>query len=213
MAKHMVKCPYCNEIFDSNSEPFVKVGRRYAHEKCYNERDIEAEANKITGKHVVVCKYCGQSFDRDTEPCVKIGNRYAHKTCFENQDKTIVQEDLDREAFWEYIKVLYGKKYNYPSINKQVETYIKEYNFTYSGMLKALKWFYEIERGDKEDSGGRVGILPYIYEDARRYYFNIYLAQNRMREAEFFKQVEAITITSPTTHARPVKLWFSEDED
>ena len=45
------------------------------------------------------------------------------------------------------------------------------------------------------------------------YYFNIYLAQKKMQEAKFFQEVQAIVITSPTTHARPVKLWFSEDED
>lgn len=53
MAKAMVKCPYCGQTFDRNNPDikWVKVGRRYAHETCYQkknlsmsqeERDLEA---------------------------------------------------------------------------------------------------------------------------------------------------------------------------
>lgn len=38
MAKHLVKCLYCNQTFDANSEPFVKPrANRYAHKACYEE--------------------------------------------------------------------------------------------------------------------------------------------------------------------------------
>lgn len=39
MAKCMVKCPYCGQRFDRNNPDikWIKIGRRYAHEKCYNE--------------------------------------------------------------------------------------------------------------------------------------------------------------------------------
>lgn len=35
MAKHLVKCMYCNKTFDTNEEEFVKPrSNRYAHKKC-----------------------------------------------------------------------------------------------------------------------------------------------------------------------------------
>lgn len=35
MAKHVVKCPICNQQFDANSEPYVMISaRRYAHKEC-----------------------------------------------------------------------------------------------------------------------------------------------------------------------------------
>lgn len=35
MAKHMVKCLYCGEMFDINSEPYIKPrSNRYAHVAC-----------------------------------------------------------------------------------------------------------------------------------------------------------------------------------
>lgn len=36
MAKHLVKCPYCNETFDASQIEFIQVGRRYAHKTCYD---------------------------------------------------------------------------------------------------------------------------------------------------------------------------------
>ena len=40
MAKHYVICLYCNEKFDREAEPAVKVnGRRYAHQKCVEEHE------------------------------------------------------------------------------------------------------------------------------------------------------------------------------
>lgn len=37
MAKHIVKCMYCQESFDTNTEPFEKPrNNRYAHKACYD---------------------------------------------------------------------------------------------------------------------------------------------------------------------------------
>lgn len=49
MAKHLVKCLYCGEIFDANQTPFVKINRRYAHQDCLESTDkkiLKAETDK-----------------------------------------------------------------------------------------------------------------------------------------------------------------------
>ena len=162
----------------------------------------------------VKCLYCGKQFDRNAEPNIQIGRRYAHKACYDAQSKETIQEQKDIEEFWQYIKQIYGPEYNYVSISKQVESYIKQYNFTYSGMLKSLKWFYEIEHGDKESGNGRVGIIPYIYEDAKKYYYNLYLAQQRNKDVEGYRlEVKEIVIASPRVFVAPPKLFDLGDED
>lgn len=52
MAKKInVKCKYCEQMFDRNNEPFIKIKNRYAHPECHEkhlaamtqeDRDIEA---------------------------------------------------------------------------------------------------------------------------------------------------------------------------
>jgi len=66
--------------------------------------------------------------------------RYAHKSC-----ATIHPSD-DREKFKVYIIKLYELKddYLWPKLVIQAEKIAKQYNFTYSGMMKALEYFYHI---------------------------------------------------------------------
>ena len=165
-------------------------------------------------KCMVKCLYCGEQFDRLSEPNVKIGRRYAHQKCYNAQSSEDLQLQQDKHNFWEYIKEIYGNDYNYVSISKQVESYIKQYNFTYSGMLKSLKWFYEIKHNSKENSNGRVGIIPYIYEDAKKYYYNLYLAQQRNKDIQNYRlEVKEIVIASPRMFIAPPKLFDLGDEE
>ena len=50
MPKAMVKCLFCGQQFDRLSEPNVKIGRRYAHESCYNAQD-EKNLKEQKDKH------------------------------------------------------------------------------------------------------------------------------------------------------------------
>ena len=162
----------------------------------------------------VKCLYCGEQFDRLSEPNVKLGRRYAHKSCYESQDEEQLKLDKDKHDFFEYIKELYGDDYNYISISKQAESYIKQYNFTYSGMLKSLKWFYEVKGNSKEGSNGRIGIIPYIYEEAKKYYYNLYLAQQRNKDVQGYRlEVKEIVIASPRMYVAPPKLFDLGDDD
>ena len=165
-------------------------------------------------KVMVKCLYCGQQFDRISEPNVKIGRRYAHKLCYEQQDQQVIQKQKDEHDFFEYIKEIYGEDYNYVSIHKQAESYIKQYNFTYSGMLKSLKWFYEVKHNNKESSSGRIGIIPYIYEEVKKYYYNLYLAQQKNKDIKEYKlETKEIVIPSPQMYTNPPKLFDLGDEE
>ena len=162
----------------------------------------------------VKCLYCGERFDRLSEPSVKVGRRYAHKACYEAQDDEVLKAQKDKDDFFAYIKELYGEDYNYISISKQAENYIKNYDFTYSGMLKSLKWFYEVKHNDKESSNGRIGIIPYIYEEAKKYYYNLYLAQQRNKDIQNYRlEVKEIVIASPRMYIAPPKLFDLGEEE
>lgn len=165
-------------------------------------------------KAMVKCLYCGEQFDRLSVPNIKIGRRYAHKECYEQQDAEVLKEQQDKHDFFNYIKELYGEDYNYISISKQAESYIKQYNFTYSGMLKSLQWFYEVKHNSKESANGRIGIIPYIYEDAKKYYYNLYLAQQRNKEVQNYRlEVKEIVIASPRMYITPPKLFDLGEEE
>lgn len=169
-------------------------------------------------KHIVKCIYCNQQFDREAEPTKQVSaRRYAHLQCWQDHEANMSQEEKDMNAFYEYTKNLFGEDYNYILTKKLAERYIKENNYTYSGMLKSLKWYYEKQGNSIEKSNGSIGIIPYIYKSAYDYYFALYQAQliNKEKDLSNFTipKIKIYNIESPRVYTRPPQLWFEEDND
>lgn len=130
-------------------------------------------------KHIVKCKFCGVSFDESLEPAVKIKNRYAHELCAKRAEAAIEKDQSDFSDLLDYIKQLYGFETIPKVIFQQINQFVKEYNYTHSGILKSLKYFYEIKHNDIAKANGKISIVPYIYENARNYYYAIWEAQQQ----------------------------------
>ena len=172
-------------------------------------------------KAIVKCLYCGKQFDRNDPSIkfVKIGRRYAHLACSINHEANMTQEEKDLRDLCEYIKDLLGSEYNFKKVEHQIKEY-KQYKdgdsmpYTYSGMLASLKWFYEVKNNSKEAANGGIGIIPYIYNDAKKYYYQLYLAQEKNKEVTNYEvAVEIINIPPPRAQQSKIKLWFDDEED
>lgn len=163
---------------------------------------------------IVKCKYCGIQFDRNAEPAVEVSaRRYAHKACADKYQETISQDELDYIELEKYIKKLFSLQVVNAKIKKQIRDFRQEYNYTYSGMLKTLYWWFEIRGNSIEQAQGGIGIIPFVYNDACQYYYSIYLAEIANKEVEIYKpQVKEIEIGSPRVKPNPIKLFNLDDE-
>ena len=164
-------------------------------------------------KRMVKCLYCGEMFDANAEPYVKPrANRYAHQHCAEKHEKNITQEEKDEEELYEYIKHLFGKNYNYMKIKKQVESF-RKMGYSYNGIKLSLKWFYEIKGNSLENANGGIGIVPYVFNDAKQYYYNLYLAKLANADVNNYKpRVIEIFVPVPVVHRRPPRLFNLEGD-
>lgn len=167
--------------------------------------------------HNVKCLYCGKQFDRDKVQCTQIGRRYAHVDCADAEVQKINQEEADKCALDDYIIKLLKIDYIDARIRKQINTYIKDYNFTYSGMKKALIYFYEIKGNSVEKANGGIGIIPYIYRQAFEYYYSLWEAQQKNNDkiiSEYKPTVVEVTIPQPKRNIRKRNLFsFLDDEE
>ena len=170
--------------------------------------------------HPVICSICGKKFDRDVVQAVKTGaRRYAHATCDPNNQDLVPladksAQDKDLIALKDYIKNLYGDKANWHLIMKQIKDYQSQYNYSLSGMLKSLVWFYEVKGNSPEKSNGGIGIIPYAYQDAFNYYYSLFVAQSQNIDKdikEYTNKVKEITI--PLPEIRLPKRMFNLDDD
>ena len=102
------------------------------------------------------------------------------------------------------------------AINKNIKRYREEYNYTYSGIHKALIYFFEIKGNSIKKANGNIGIVPYVYKDAFNYYYSIWEAnqKNETKKIEDYLQEEhVITIQSPQRKIKQRKLFTFLDED
>ena len=166
--------------------------------------------------HQVKCLYCGQIFDRDKVPFVQVSKRrYAHKECSMSEDEKKLQENKDREELYDYIMKLFNISFVDPKIQKQIKKYIEENNYTYSGIKKALVYFFEIKGNSIEKANGGIGIIPYVYQQACDYYYALFLAKNANKDKDLSKysnhKIKTIQIESPQIKIKPHKLFHMEE--
>jgi len=167
--------------------------------------------------HYCICSVCGVRFDRDKIQAVKSGaRRYAHQTCLpQGEIVPLPQKDEDLVKLENYIQQLLGEDYNKARVNKQIKDYVAE-GYTLSGILKSLIYFYEVKGNSREKANGGIGIVPFVYKDAYRYYYSLYIAnlQNQEKDVkEITSKVKEISIPIPQITLR--KRFFNvevEDE-
>ena len=216
---HPVICSICKTTFDRDKIAYVQTAaRRYAHADCSLRQ--AAELNKeitftvIDPTDEVSCKYCKKRFKKSETNYIQITNsQYAHVSCAELEAK---REKTDAEKLDDYIMKMFGYDYVPPRAKKQINDYVQEYNYTYSGMLKALIYFYEIKGGDVEQAHDSVGILPFIYNEAKQYYFNLWSAQqrNNLKDIkQFIPEVVEVHIQPPQRNIPKRKLFSFLDEE
>lgn len=166
---HPVVCPKCGERFDRDIHPFVRVGaRRYGHPDCYPDLEVESPPQK--SKPIAKCKPKAEKKQKNDELA----------------------------TLKKYISQIYGDKANWQIIMKQIKSYQKEYNYTLSGILKSLMWFYEVKGNSVEGSNGGIGIVPYCYRDAFNYYYSIFIANQANQNKTLNNEVKEICIPIPT---------------
>ena len=159
--------------------------------------------------HFVICKYCKERFDRDKESFVEVGaRRYAHKFCADKIDAAIPQEEKDYNNLEKYIKQLFKIDKINAKTKKQIRDFKQEYGYTYTGMLKTLYWWYEIKGHTIELARDGIGIVPFIYEDAEKYYYTLYLAKIVNEKVQEYKtKTVEVEIPPPEIYTNPIKLF------
>lgn len=181
---HNVACIYCKAKFDRDKETYAQISsRRYAHASCalreYEKNPAGKKPEVIDPTNFIVCTYCKKTFDKSKEPFKLFSNgKYAHQECFDLEQ---TRNLTDQEKLERYIMKLFHSDYVYAKIKKQIKDYVTNHGFTYSGIHKALVYYYEV-KGIPFDAGkaqGGIGIVPYIYNQAFNYYYAIWEAQQK----------------------------------
>ena len=151
----IVKCPICEKKFDKDKVPCtIYSSRRYAHKECYPMGELYVPNKKVT---------------------VPIVQPELMETPPEKDPELIKLED--------YIKKLFKIDKISFLIEQQIKRFHDEYSFTYNGIAKTLKYFFEIKgHSITEEQVHGIGIVPYVYDDSRNFYLDMLMKKNLMFE-------------------------------
>lgn len=164
--------------------------------------------------HIVKCAICQKTFDRDKIQAVKHGaRRYSHYDCEPTGEKVpLVKKDEDLQKLLEYINTLFKGQQNQAKVNQSIKKFHSEFGYSYSGIQKALYYFYEIKHNSIDKANGGISIVPFVYKDAYNYYYDLFMAQQRNENKKpFIERVREIIIKPPKVE-KPVKLFDLDKE-
>lgn len=166
--------------------------------------------------HYVICSVCGKRFDRDKIQAVKHGaRRYSHYTCEPSGEIVPLPErDPDLVKLEDYIQKLLGDDYNKARVNKQIKTFQEEYNYSLSGILKSLVYFFEVKGNSTEKANGGIGIVPFVYKDAYNYYYDLFVAQQQNNHKDIVTMTSKVkeVVIPPPRIILPKRFFNLDDE-
>ena len=123
----------------------------------------EVERGKYNVKGQFVCDFCFNAY-----PNLHVDN-------FDVVDGKLVRkgplEDLNEEdqrgACIDFIYTLYNQKVG-KALFSMLGNLRKDY--TWTGIIRAMEWFYVLKKNDLSKGNGSVGIVKYVYKEANDYY-------------------------------------------
>lgn len=167
--------------------------------------------------HIVTCVFCKKKFDRDRLPFVQLSTRkFAHKECFLVENEKLKKVEQDKQNLENYIMKLFNIDYVDGKIRKQIKQFIEDYHYSYSGIHKALIYHFEVKKGSIEKANNGIGIVPYVYQEAYRYYYTLWEAQQKNENKivkDYIPTVKEIVIPIPQRKLKKRKLFTFLDEE
>lgn len=135
----------------------------------------------------VKCPICQQQLDRNTEPFIEKSGRFLHEACNQQQ----LTRTQPRRDLIEYICELQNIKAPTGYILKQIKDFEENHGFTIQGIHMTLKYFHEIEKNEVVEGTG-IGIVEYVYKNARDHYSKMAQITGKASEFPFDKNESTI---------------------
>lgn len=131
----------------------------------------------------VKCKYCGTSIDKST--AYKLKDRQYF--CNEDHAKQFCgSDDFYKERLLERLCSLYTAP-NYLALKSQLDRYIKENKYKYSGIEMTLDYYLNVLERDYNEEYG-VGQFISYYQEAKEFF----IKKNNIR-----KKLRAVSLDEP----------------
>jgi len=121
---------------------------------------------------MAVCPLCKVYISVKEEGKTYKGKKY-HLPCFEKILDDMEQGEDQRGELDKYICKLFGIKKITPLISEQISNFVKIDGYSINGIKATLYYFFELGEREVGESVRGIGIVPYVYEEAKEFFSTI----------------------------------------
>lgn len=133
--------------------------------------------------HIIQCRLCKTKFDTEKEEFVLVGKlSYYHKKCYDEwvtgRNNATIKGDKDfwHESLVDYLYRDVKMQIDFQKLNSQWTHFTKpEKKMTPKGIYFAIRYYYDVMKGDITKAQGGIGIVPSIYSEAAQYWTELEL--------------------------------------
>lgn len=144
------KCVICGEWIEDNTQS-IPYKEKWAHTLCFN----------------TALKVIKKDKDNKLEEKEKKKGKAAPKPKAELKDAVSEEEYAEKKQYYQYLRELINDELS-AKVYALTDQYISRYSFTFKEMYQTLVYLHEIV--EKDLVGDIVGLIPYYYDQAQRYY-------------------------------------------
>lgn len=122
---------------------------------------------------------------------------YFHKECYETWKAQPATDQDWIDMIFDFLARDLKVSYNYHLCKAQIDKFWKESKINPKGIYFTLKYFYEIKHNSFEKGHGGLGIVPYVFADAKNYWIEqeqkkrgfMQSLENEMKERKIIKVI------------------------
>ena len=162
------------------------------------------------------CPVCNENVTKDQVPKRYKGKTY-HIKCYDvmigkKYEEEIVQQADPLKELREFIVQLFEIERMTHLMEDQLVKYTREYGYTASGMLNALKYYFEICENELNDKVKGIGIIPFVYKEANEFFQNLKQREEEAKGKDFSDSVKVKNIRIKPPENIPFFKLYDIDE-
>lgn len=114
---------------------------------------------------------------------------------------------MKRTELYNVCKMYLGDIYRYNKVKAQVDEFAEDLGLTYDDIAKVVSYWYDIRGSDPKRSGGGIGIVPHIYQEALDYWADRDNLNEIRESVTDYKKLDEESLKAPLPlMVRPKKL-------
>lgn len=136
------------------------------------------------------CRICHYPIDKTKEEGVvwiqPSKGWYFHKECYDTWKAEPATDDDWVKMIFDFLARDLKVSYNYHLCMQQIENFWKKQRINPKGIYFSLKYFYEVKKHPWEKGHGGIGIVPYVFDEAKTYWI-----EQERKKCGFMKELES----------------------